>query len=233
MRNATPQTAAEQAALRKRLVAVLRLPRYLPTARRISRDAGAGDTTITQWVLRCGRLPVPVTALTRPGAQRAQLLLPDGGRAYWHAWDAAPDAAIFVADLAGAGECRGDWQRWMIAECAGHRLLGLRVAQTLALADFVARQTKVKRIELVPTGVNACIAGALAVALRPQQFAAATLNELPHSFLRLYEWGTTYDAAQFALCFGLLEVADLPQILSLARGVELRQPGRATVPWRP
>ena len=73
----------------------------------------------------------------------------------------------------------------------------------------------------------------LAAALRPERFCAVTANELPDSYLAIYERGLDHLLWQQSFCFGLLEVADILHIVSLMDGVELRRPGRCLPPHRP
>jgi hypothetical protein len=43
------------------------------------------------------------------------------------------------------------------------------------------------------------------------------------------DWGMNYEQAPSFFCFGLMEVADVPQIRALMEGVVYRQPGRSVI----
>lgn len=220
-----PRTSAQRRQLRRALASAIRLPQYQARAK-----LAHGDKENAAWVLATGGLRLPVTGKVKAGGRSAALIINDGGRAACGGCDASVKGSLFAADVLGTGETRFDTPHLMVAECAGHRLLGIRVAQTLAAADFVARQTGVERLDLLAVGVNCGITAALAVALRPERFQSLLANEMPSSYLRLYEWCRGYADSQLSMCFGLLEVADIPQVLALMEGVAFRQPGRETSP---
>ena len=62
-------------------------------------------------------------------------------------------------------------------------------------------------------------------ALRPELFKTLTQYANLKSLYHPIAWGSDYASVQALLCFGLLEVADVPQIKALLEGIELRQPG--------
>ena len=223
---ALPCTAASRRRLRKTLAKVLRLPRYplrLPP----------GPKRAGTWLLPAGPLKLPVSGVVRAKARRARLVIADGGRASCREFEPLPGESLFAADILGSGENAVDGGLLMMLDCAGRRTLGVRVAQVLACSDFAAAKADIERIEITAVGMNSGIAAVLAAALRPERFCAVTANELPDSYLAIYERGLDHLLWQQSFCFGLLEVADILHIVSLMDGVELRRPGRCLPPHRP
>ena len=104
------------------------------------------------------------------------------------------------------------------------------MAQVLALARLAAKQTKSRKVHLVGAGWNTCLVMMLATALEPGLFASYTTYN-PFTTLRyVMDWGMKFQEALSCLCFGLLEVADVPQIRALMEGVVYLNPGRAVPP---
>ena len=114
----------------------------------------------------------------------------------------------------------------MLVDACGQRLLGVRVAQTLAVAEFVSKQTGTRRLTSSADGVVASLTALLAAAIKPGRFHTAQMHRHCTTLCRLFEWPLPYEWIQSCMCFGLLEVADVPQILALMQGVTLSQPAR-------
>jgi hypothetical protein len=54
---------------------------------------------------------------------------------------------------------------------------------------------------------------------------------LPMTTLRhAIQWPLRFEEAPSLFCFGLLKVADIPEIRALMEGVEFRAPGRCVLP---
>jgi hypothetical protein len=121
----------------------------------------------------------------------------------------------------------------MFVESAGDRLLGLQVQQILACAKFAQAQGSVTRIDLKTHGVMSSTAALLAAALEPQLFASLTVQGHINSLALLAEKPIHYNDAPSLFCFGLLEVADIPQLIELLEGVSYHQPGTGLAPLEP
>lgn len=225
----TPQSAADKRALRKRLVEVIRLPEW--SASRPRRVAGSGG--IESWRMKTGPLEVPVTVQRRKGSQRTVLLLEDTGRAgVANFYEPESDVDSFVPDLLGSGENKHNLRLLAMIDCLGQRVLGHRVAQLHALARWAGKNSGRERVEIRAYGPNSAFAAALAVALEPGLFSVLHTCELPSTLARWYDWRRPFEVMQPSLCFGLLEVADIPQILALMKNVEYRRPELGAVTER-
>lgn len=209
------RTAAAREQLRKRLAEVIRLPRYTVRDRMICQR---GDQH--QHLLTVGPWTVPMTALTPPDGKDAELRIADRGRAHF---EATPDSGrqVFAADIFDTGENELTVGRKMLLECAGHRLLGIQVAQTLAIADWAKRQSATHRLHLTAAGYTISTAALIAGALRPDLFASLNVANILGTLKSLFDWAEKYEQRQSLFCFGLLEVCDLPDLLPLLEAVPL------------
>ncbi len=98
--------------------------------------------------------------------------------------------AVVSVDLSGQGETSSgqrdvnltDWKTFYLAYLLGESIVGLRVDDVLAAADFVAYYQKnrdqPRPVHLVASGQSAIIA-LHAAALHPQLFASVTLTRMP------------------------------------------------------
>jgi hypothetical protein len=205
------------------LVRVLRLPDYATAAA----TPAPGSTDSQTIVLGCGPWAVPVSLRQSTGAGPLTLILSDAGRAQSGQASQERPGTTVVADILGTGENAANWQLLMLLETAGHRLLGHQVAQALACARFAAAALPSMRIELVGEGQIAAVVALLAAALEPELFGKVTAYGTVASLVHLIEGAERYESYQSLFCFGLLEVADLPQIAALLEGVVYEQPSRA------
>jgi hypothetical protein len=221
----SPQTAAERAELREALRRVLRLPEFAATAARPAPGSDEGTR-----VLCCGPWAVPVSVRGGAANGPATLLVSDAGRAQSVLARQERPGTTLVADILGSGENAANWQLLMMVETAGHRLLGHQVAQVLACARHALSATGAPRLELVGDGQVAAVVVLLAAALEPVLFGRVEAHGVTSSLVHLIESAERYESCQALFCFGLLEVADLPQIAALLEGVAYEQPSRAVPP---
>ena len=108
---------------------------------------------------------------------------------------------------------------------AGQRLLGVIVAQILACAEAIAQCSPDRKIHLTGSGWTISFATLVAAGLRPDLCKTLTLYANVKSIYHPMVWGERFEAVEALCCFGLLEVADVPQLKALLEGIELRQPG--------
>ena len=215
-----PRTAAERKALRKRLREVLRLPEFTATA-------PAGWAT-RGGVVQGGPWRVPVSVERKTGGKGTELIVGDAGRAAHAVFPKShpvPERSFF-ADILGCGEGAAGWQLEMILEATGQRVLGQMVAQVLALARATALTRGEERIRLVAMGLRCCTAALLAAGLEPGLFSELIVYGNLGSLGSLLESGERYETNPAVFCFGLLEVADLPEMVGLLEHVIYRQPSR-------
>jgi len=174
-----------------------------------------------------GPWAIPVSILRQDAAGQPTLVIADGGRAQSCVARAAYPGSVFVSDILGTGENRSNWQHLMLLETAGHRLLGVQVAQVLACARFATQVPGGKRLQLVGDGAVASFVCLVAAALEPGLFSKLVVHGNVASLVHLIESGERYETSQPLFCFGLLEVADVPQLTALLEGVAYEQPARA------
>ncbi len=133
--------------------------------------------------------------------------------------------AIVTVDLSGQGETATgepdplltDWKTYYLSYLLGRPLLGIRVEDALAAAEFVAHYEKPegsqRRVHLVGTG-QAGIVALHAAALRPQLFATVTIKHAPTDWTSLTSKNTPTGQLD-GVVHGALEVYDLPDLIAL------------------
>lgn len=134
--------------------------------------------------------------------------------------------AVVTIDLSGQGETATherdenltQWKTYYLSYLLGKPLLGLRVKDALAAADFVAYYQKKRDdprgVHLVGVG-QAGIIALHAAALKPELFASVTLRNTPESWAAIVR--STNPAGQLdSTVHGVLTVYDLPNLVELA-----------------
>tara|TARA_R110002072_G_scaffold303126_1_gene494853 strand:+ start:12434 stop:14428 length:1995 start_codon:yes stop_codon:yes gene_type:complete len=134
--------------------------------------------------------------------------------------------AVVTVDLRGQGETGAgnrdatltDWKTFSLNYLLGKSLVGLRVEDALAAADFVAfyqkKRDSPRKVHLVGVG-HAGIVALHAAALNPELFASVTLKKTPRSWasvVRLRSPAGHLDST----VHGALAVYDLPDLVRLA-----------------
>jgi hypothetical protein len=133
--------------------------------------------------------------------------------------------AVVSVDLRGQGETASgsrdemlsDWKTFSLAYLLGQPLLGLRVEDTLAAADFVAYyqkdRAKPRKVHLIGVGQSGIIA-LHAAAMYPERFASVTLRNTPKDWTSLIN-NTTPAGQLDSTVHGALGVYDLPDLVRL------------------
>ena len=135
--------------------------------------------------------------------------------------------AVVTVDLSGQGETGsgrkpdellGEWKTYFLAYLLGKPLLGMRVEDALAAADFVAyyekKRTDPREVHLVGVG-QAGVVALHAAALHPELFASVTLRDTPHNWSSIV--GQSVPAGQLECAVhGALRWYDLPDLVQLA-----------------
>jgi len=107
----------------------------------------------------------------------------------------------------------------------GRRALGDQVAETLAIARWLGERHGVP-VDVVAKGSVAGVAALLATVLdtpEPDSGAAPAIRRTraacdPRTLSRLVEDDVSYSAMPELFCFGLLEIADVEDLVRLASG---------------
>lgn len=221
----TPKTAKQKDALRRKLTEAIRLPHYDAVAKELQRetDGALYELTMGQWV-------TPLTMQEGNKDETPVVIFNDDGRWVPPALPIEQRGRKYFADILGTGECKSKPLQLSIIDCVGSRYLGIQVAQALAICDFVRRQTKSSKAHVIGTGWNVCFVLMIATALKPKMFASYTTYNPMTTLRYVMDWRMNFQEALSFLCFGLLEVADIPQIRALMEGVVYLNPGRAVPP---
>lgn len=133
--------------------------------------------------------------------------------------------AVVTVDLSGQGETGSgkpdplltDWKTYYLSYLLGRPLVGIRVEDALAAADFVAcyqkKRDNPRKVHLVGVG-QAGIVALHAAALQPELFASVTLRNTPHDWASIVRQ-TTPSGQLDSTVHGALEVYDLPDLVRL------------------
>jgi hypothetical protein len=175
--------------------------------------------------LEMGDFTVPVFFSRSQRGDSAQLIVADqGARNVRINPEVLLRNHVFKVDIFGTGENRYRSKYQMFVESAGYRLLGIQLEQVLNCARFAREQTQVTKVDMVAHGLMSTTATLLAAALEPDLFNSLTVYGNISSLTLLAEKSVNYDEAPSVFCFGLLEVTDIPQLVSLLEHVQFYQP---------
>ena len=217
-----PEGAEACARLRARVRDAVRLPSYDVAGnwRAGARDPYSLSLEIGPWI-------VPATVVPGPGPD-ITLMVADDGRAGLAEQNVVGGGSgtTVVIDILGTGELRAFTGLQMLVNCTGARLLGIQVAQVLAAARLAADRAGADRVQLEGRGLVSAIVTLVAAALEPALFERLTVTGSMLTLGHLIEQRVPYEWAPSAFCPGLLEVADVPELVALLGDVVYVQPQR-------
>jgi len=139
---------------------------------------------------------------------------------------------VVTVDLRGQGETASvkrdalltDWKTYYLGYLLGKPLVGMRVEDALAAADFVAyyqkKRTDPRKVHLVGVG-QAGIVALHAAALNPNLFASVTLRNMPRDWASVVQDNTPSGQLDSTV-HGALEVYDLPNLVRLVGHEKVR-----------
>ena len=230
--------------LRRREAAVPRAPDRAALARvlRYRESAVSATTVVTSRVYEGAllaeellleldrRWPLPAV-LVRPEAPvGATLLVGDGAHpAPTELTSLAANVrhTVLAVDLLGCGALRPEPRSTLLLSTVGRPLLGMQVAQILALARWLRRYAGDGPLQVHAGGRAPGVAALLAAAHTPAAFATVAAPALPRSLDTLVELPVAFESADTALfCFGLRATLDLDDLQRLAAGVTVLAPHR-------
>ena len=134
---------------------------------------------------------------------------------------------MLAVDLLGCGALRPEPRSALLLSTVGRPLLGMQVAQILALARWLRRLAGDGPLHVQAGGRATGVAALLAAAHTPATFARVTAPGLPRSLDALVELPVPFESADTALfCFGLRATLDLDDLQRLATGVRIVAPHR-------
>ena len=134
--------------------------------------------------------------------------------------------AVVTIDLRGQGETASgkrdalltDWKTYYLGYLLGKPLVGMRVEDALAAADFVAyyqkKRTDPRKVHLVGVG-DAGIVALHAAALHPEMFASVTLRKTPRNWASIVRQENAAGRLDSTV-HGALKLYDLPDLVRLA-----------------
>ena len=139
---------------------------------------------------------------------------------------------VITVDLCGQGETASlprdplltDWKSYYLAYLLGQPLLGMRVEDALAAADFVAYYEKERSDPRVVHLVGVGQAGVVAIhaaALQPELFTTVTLRDMPREWSSVVGRDVPAGHLEHAV-HGALTLYDLPDLVTLAGEEKVR-----------
>lgn len=193
-----------------------------------------GDLTIARWRLRLDRdWTIPAVELSRGTPTKSVIVLADGGRK-----SARAEVERLLADgyrvlaldplLLGesdpifpAGEQREptfklSWLYALLMGTVGERPLGIQASQVLAAANWLKSERSGQPVSLASIGPRTGLLSAVTNAAAPDVFAALEQTAPLGSLKQVIEENRAYAQTPEVFAFGLLEVADIPQLLALS-----------------
>ncbi len=193
-----------------------------------------GETPVPH---QTGESPVPQDTGSKPVPHQAMkvttLVLADGGRSTavdLIEREAAAGRRVAAADVLLTGECMptdGSGAQWaMMIGAVGRRPVGIQVGQVEGLVKWLRERSGDSPVRVVTKGRMSGLAALVAAALEPELIDALELHEMDASLKDLLDKKVGYHAAPSMFCFGLLEAADVGELIGLAgkERVTLAQP---------
>lgn len=130
-----------------------------------------------------------------------------------------------VVDVLFTGECtptdRGAWSFAEMIATVGRRPLGIQVSQLGAVVDWIQKTSRGQSLRMTTKGRVAGLAALVYAALNPGRANQLELREMEKSLKDLLAKKVRYDNAPSMFCFGLLEVADIPEMIEMATPVKV------------
>ena len=174
-----------------------------------------------------GRWTLPATGHSLMERKGVTLVVADGGEAEVKEIirsQAEKGQYVIVADVLFTGLCRTAHvgQHAMLLSTLGKRPLGIQVRQFQQLVQWAqSLGTPDGPFHVVVKGRTASLAALICAALHPELMNTLEIHDLEKSFKTLIEKHVGYGAAPSIFCFGLLKVADIPDLAALAKPTEI------------
>ncbi len=163
---------------------------------------------------------VPAVTFTPESPGAAVLLLADEGRpatAAAVAEQVAKGASVLVMDPWYLGEAKvfeRDYLWGLMIGTVGERPIGVQAGQVAAVAKWWGKATG-KPARVAAIGPRTSLIAAVAAAVDPEAIDELTLQHPIKSLKDVLAEGRPYVKSPEVFCFGLLEVADVPQLHAL------------------
>lgn len=216
-----------QGDLRKRLQTVVAAKTYETRAMRIGNEEKDG-LRAAFWKLRLSDTwTVPVVELVRGEAKSTALVVGDKGRREATAVVRRlleGGHRVLVLDPFYLGESRIEQRDYLFAlllATVGDRTLGIQASQVMAAARWSLAEHGAP-VTLVAEGPRASLITLTAAALETKAINAVELRGSRGSLKEVIEENRSFNEMPEQFCFGLLEVADIPQISALVAPRSIR-----------
>jgi dienelactone hydrolase len=216
-----------QARSRRKLQVILRY-RSLGVATSLSAVQEHGDRDLpgvstVRRTLRAGEWSLPLVELRRGETAGSAVVVTEGNRGATAGLAQSlldRRLRVLVVDLALCGECSPPpvprALRAMMLGSVGERLLGIQVAQLLAVRGWAATEFRDGRLTLAGVGRVGAVVATVAAALGKPRVEELLADGLPASLKLLIEERVEYDDCPELFCFGLLEQFDIRELLAMA-----------------
>lgn len=192
-----------------------------------------GHTPGTSLLLRLGRqwtVPMVEYPPTKGASTVCHLIVADGGIGKTREVAATAlgrGERVIVADILFTGECvpgiTGAWQFAQMIDAVGARPLGIQAGQLDAILEHLARRYPGEALHVTAIGRVCGLAALTTAALAPGRLAHLALQDMLPSLKELITAKVSWNDAPSMFCFGLLEVADVPELIELARPTEVKR----------
>ena len=206
---------------RAALTRVLRTDKYGVFTDEAKRQS-FGAVEIAAWQLKLGEAwTVPTLEIVPPSAKATVIVLADGGRVEAAAAIEKHLAAgnrVLAVDPFYFGESKiknKDFLFALLVSSVGERPLGIQAGQLNAIARWLKKDRSLGEVRVEAVGPRTSLIALAAAASDEHAIAGLTLHGSPKSLKEVIDAGGQVNLTPEAFCFGLLEVADIPQLAEL------------------
>lgn len=132
------------------------------------------------------------------------------------------NSSVLAADIFNTGEASIETPNLhMLISSAGKRSLGGQVAQILALAEWMSKTYKIKKIDIFSAGATAPFTGLLALSIRPELFLSFTAVVLPKYASDMIRWRKDAYNSPLLNCPGLIKHFEMRDLIEMSECVEI------------
>ena len=205
---------------RRAVADVVNAPDYKVDAEKV--DAEDGAFSATYWKLQLGDdWTVPAVELASDETTGTSIVIADGGRKAAETEIQAllkKGQRVIAVDLFYFGEskiAKRDFLFALLVAATGERPLGIQAGQLNAIADWAGKYDRDHEIQVVGLGPRSSLIATTAAALDQRTIDSLELHR-PYTSLKdvIRDNGSVQQTPE-VFCFGLLEVADIRQLLAL------------------
>lgn len=188
-----------------------------------------GETKVAAWKLKLDdSWTIPAVHFSAGGDQGTAIVLADAGRGSQaervrelleSGWQ------VLAVDPFYFGESKiqsHDFLFALLVSSVGERPLGVQARQLHAIARWLKDEQKAKQVQIVADGPRTSLIALAAAASAEKCADRLTLRGSLGSLQEVIEQGGQVDKTPEAFCFGLLQTADIAQLIQLASPCDVR-----------